>query len=79
MRSLLFSAAVVALAGCAQEVAWQKAGAGEQELEQDSAGCRSQANAGQGMTSDTQRLIVVYQSCMEAKGWRRVQAPKPQQ
>jgi hypothetical protein len=69
--------AVVALAACAQEIAWQKPGATGQELAQDTDGCRAQAYAAQGMTSDAQRLAIVYTSCMEGKGWRRAEKPKP--
>jgi len=76
MRVLTLCAAAVALAACAQDVVWKKPGASEQDLARDSDGCRSQAYGAQGMTSDTQRLLTVYQSCMEGKGWRREQAPK---
>jgi hypothetical protein len=65
-----------ALAACAQEVAWQKPGASDQDLAQDADGCRSQARAAQGMTADAQRGAVVYESCMEQKGWRRVETSK---
>jgi len=68
----------VALAGCAQtEISWKKPGATEQDLAQDVDGCRSQARAAQGMTADAHRAAIVYESCMEQKGWRRVEAPKP--
>ena len=76
MRVLTLFAAALALAGCAQDVVWAKPDATEQDLARDSDGCRSQAYASQGMTTDAQRQLVIYQSCMEAKGWRRVQAPK---
>ena len=76
MRVLTLIVAAVVLAACAQDVVWKKPGATEDELARDSDGCRSQAYASQGMTNDAQRLLVVYQSCMEGKGWRRVQAPK---
>lgn len=77
MRVLVLFAAAVALAGCAQDVVWVKPDATEQDLARDSDGCRSQAYASQGMTSDAQRMLVIYQSCMEGKGWHREQAPKP--
>ena len=76
MRMLALSMAIMALAACAQDVVWQKPGASEQDLAQDADACRSQAYASQGMTSDAARLQVMYGNCMEAKGWRRVQAPK---
>jgi len=76
MRVLAMSIAVMALAACAQDVTWQKPGASEQDLAQDANACRSQAYAAQGMTSDAARLQIVYASCMEAKGWHRVQTPK---
>jgi hypothetical protein len=77
MRVITLCAAVVVLAACAQDVVWKKPGASDQDLATDSDGCRSQAYASQGMTSDAQRLLAVYQTCMEAKGWHREQAPKP--
>jgi len=76
MRALTLSIAVIALAACAQDVTWQKPGASEQDLAQDADACRSRAYAAQGMTNDATRLQIVYSNCMEAKGWRRVQAPK---
>jgi hypothetical protein len=76
MRVLTLFAAAVALAACAQDVVWKKPGATDEDLARDSEGCRSQAYAAQGMTSDAQRMLIVYQSCMEGKGWRREQAPK---
>ena len=76
MRLLTLSIAVVALAACAQDVVWQKPGASDQDLAQDADACRSQAYAAQGMTADAMRLQVTYSSCMETKGWRRVQTPK---
>ena len=76
MRALTLFAAAVALAACSQDVVWTKAGATEQDLASDSEGCRSQAYAAQGMTNDAQRMLIMYQSCMEEKGWRREQAPK---
>jgi hypothetical protein len=79
MRILVLSAAVIALAGCAQEIVWQKPEASEQDLAQDAAGCRDRAYAGQGgmMGGDAQRTAIVYSSCMESKGWKRTEAPKP--
>jgi len=80
MKILVWSAAVIALAGCAQtEIVWQKPGATERDLAQASDGCRSQAYAGQGgmMGGDAQRTAIVYTSCMESKGWKRAEAPKP--
>jgi hypothetical protein len=73
------SAAVIALAGCAHtEVVWEKAGASQQDLAQDSDGCRAQAQAGQvSVGSAAQQTGIVYSSCMEKKGWKRVEAPKP--
>ena len=77
MRALTLFVAV-ALAGCAQtETSWKKTGATEQDLAQDAAGCRSQATAAQGMTADSGRAAIVYESCMEKKGWRRVEISKP--
>jgi len=77
MRALTLFVAV-AVAACAQtETSWKKPGASEQDLAQDADGCRSQATAAQGMTADSGRAAIVYQSCMEKKGWRRVEAPKP--
>jgi hypothetical protein len=76
MRTLTLCVAV-ALAACAQEVVWQKPGASDRDLAQDAEGCRAQAHAAQGMTADAGRAAIVYESCMENKGWRRVQTPKP--
>lgn len=80
MKILMLSAAVIVLAGCAQtEIVWQKPGATDRELARDSDGCRSQAYAGQGgmMGGGAQRTAIVYTSCMEGKGWKRVETPKP--
>ena len=78
MRALTPLAVLFFLAACAQEVAWQKSGASEQDLAQDSAGCRDRAFAGQGaMGTDAQRTAITYSSCMESKGWRRAEAAKP--
>ena len=78
MRTLMLSAVIVAVAACAQtEMVWQKPGASEQELSAASDGCRSQAYAQQGNTSDAQRVSITYTTCMEAKGWSRVEVPKP--
>jgi len=77
MRALTPLAVLFVLAACAQEVAWQKPGATEQDLAQDSAGCRDRAYAGQGAMGDAQRAAIAYSSCMESKGWRRVEAAKP--
>jgi hypothetical protein len=68
---------VIALAACAQEVVWQKPGASDRDLAQDAEGCRSQAHAAQGMTADSGRAAIVYESCMEKKGWQRVTTSKP--
>jgi len=78
MRTLLVSAAVIALAGCAHtDVVWEKPGASQQDLAQDADGCRAQAQAGQiSMGSASQQTAIVYSSCMENKGWKRVEAPK---
>ena len=76
MRVLTLFAAAVTLAACAQDVVWKKPGASDEDFKRDSEGCRSQAYAAQGMTSDPQRALIVYQSCMESKGWRREEAPK---
>ena len=76
MRVLTMLATTVAVAACAQDVVWKKSGASDQDFARDSDGCRSQAYAAQGMTSDPQRALIVYQSCMESKGWSREQAPK---
>jgi hypothetical protein len=78
MRALTPLAVVFFLAACAQEAAWQKPGASEQDLAQDSAGCRDRAYAGQGaMGGDAQRTAIAYTTCMESKGWRRAEAAKP--
>jgi hypothetical protein len=29
------------------------------------------------MGGDAQRTAIVYTSCMESKGWKRAEAPKP--
>jgi hypothetical protein len=77
VRRLILLAAALALAGCATtEMVWKKPGASEQDLKTDTDGCRSQAYAAQGMTSDPQRLMIVYTNCMEGKGWRREEAQK---
>ena len=79
MRTLLQCAAVIALVSCAHaDVVWEKAGATQQDLAQDSDGCRAQAYAGQGsMGANPQQTAIVYSSCMENKGWKRVEDPKP--
>ena len=78
MRTLTPIAALAVLAACAQtEMVWQKPGATEQELSVAMDGCRAQAYARQGMTSDAQRVAIVYTTCMEGKGWQRVEVPKP--
>ena len=76
MRTCAGFISILALAACAQDVVWTKPDATEQDLARDSEGCRSQAYASHGMTTDAQRQLVIYQSCMESKGWRREQAPK---
>lgn len=80
MKILLVCAAVIALAGCAQsEIVWQKPGTTERDLAQDSDACRSQAYVGQMgmMGGNAQQTAIVYTSCMESKGWKRAETPKP--
>ena len=78
MRALTPLAVVLVVAACAQEVVWQKPGASDQDLAQDSAGCRDRAFAGQGaMGADAQRTAISYSACLESKGWRRAEAAKP--
>ena len=78
MRTLIPCAILVALAACAQEVVWQKPGATERDLAQDADGCRARAFAGQGaMGGNAQQSAIVYETCMESKGWSRVSAKKP--
>jgi hypothetical protein len=78
MRALTLISVLVVLAGCAQEIVWQKPGSNEQDLAQDSDGCRARAYAVQGgMTGgNAQQTAIVYTSCMEEKGWKRVEAPE---
>jgi hypothetical protein len=78
VRRLILIAAALALAACSNtEMVWKKSGASDEDLKQASDGCRSQAYATQGMTSDPQRLAIVYTTCMESKGWHREEVPKP--
>jgi hypothetical protein len=77
VRALTPLAVLFALAACAQEVVWQKPGASDRDLAQDADGCRSQAYAAQGMTADSGRAAIVYESCMEKKGWQRTPTSKP--
>lgn len=80
MRAMTLTAVLVVLAACAQtEMVWKKPGASEQELTVASDGCRGQAYAQQGMTTDAQRTVIVYTACMESKGWQRVEVPKTKQ
>lgn len=79
----LAAAALIGLSGCASTSGdgarnWEKAGASDQDFEEDHGYCVSQGvdqmtmSGGQSPTS-TNQGVNQYEFCMEQRGWRRVE------
>lgn len=75
MRIALF----VLLTGCAQQQqwAWYKEGSTRQMYDMESGQCSAQAYGSPGM--NMMQVAMVYQSCMQGKGWySKPVPPKPE-
>lgn len=71
MRYLLV---LMLLAGCATtERVWVKNGASEQDFYMDQGQCRAQAFGTPGMY--TMQVALVYNSCMQGRGWYTEERP----
>ena len=55
------------LLGCATPKVWQKQGASQQDFYTDSGQCRAQAFGAPGMY--TMQVALIYNNCMQGKGW----------
>lgn len=69
MKRLILILATLWLVGCAtqKETYWYKANASESDFNQDAGFCRAQAF---GASSNTMRIALVYDGCMQGKGWQ---------
>jgi hypothetical protein len=68
--TLLTMALVLCACANAPQYKWQRAGATQDQLTREAGQCEAQAF---GIASnDTNRVFVVYSSCMQGKGWRLV-------
>jgi len=67
MRALLVGIAI--LAGCAPQYLWVKPGASQDDFYADSGQCKAQAYGAPG--TYTMQVVLIYQSCMQGKGWHK--------
>jgi hypothetical protein len=66
--------AAVAIAGCATtERVWMRAGASQQDFYMDKGQCQAQAFGVPGM--NTFQVAMVFNSCMQGKGWYLEERP----
>lgn len=74
MRLLSLSIACV-LAGCATtETVWRKAGITNEDWYIDSGQCKAQAFSVPG--APMMQIALVYNSCLQGKGWHQEQVPR---
>lgn len=63
------------LASCATtELAWDKPGSTQQAYYQESGQCRAQAFSVPGVSQ--LQAVLVFENCMQGKGWYQVEVPK---
>ena len=62
------------LAGCAtqQRMVWTRPGSTQQEFYMENGQCRAQAFSGTGVP--LMQAVVIFESCMQGKGWYKVPA-----
>lgn len=59
--------ALMVLAGCASHKVWVRPGASQQDFAMDSGQCKAQAFSVP--NAPMMQVAVVYNSCMQGKGW----------
>jgi hypothetical protein len=77
MKKILISVAIIAITGCASNTNntnkwhWEKSGSSAYDFNIDNGQCRAQAFAGTGGML-TMGTIMIHYSCLEGKGWYKV-------
>lgn len=74
MRPALVLLALVTSCAAPQKL-WMKTGAGEQEFNADAGQCKAQGFGVPGAMYNTTQVAIVYNSCMQGKGWQLTDQP----
>jgi hypothetical protein len=70
MRTVIVCATAALLAACATPWHWEKPNASQYEFNMDAGACRAQAFSVPG--APTIQVALVYDGCMQGKGWYKV-------
>ena len=74
MRIAIFTMALACLVGCATtENVWEKHGASDQAFNMEAGQCRAQAFSVP--VASAMQIALVYNSCMQGKGWQLTEVP----